>query len=286
MSRLWQSPRKNSLCHHCHFHCHCHCRCHWRCLSPPGTKIIDIFVFLSDITLLVVISPFHVYLFVLIYLFDVIFPPYPIATKASAAEYQQIHTSIPIPISTPLIQLLDDDGLISPYYIICNPLCILRGQNLPLHEILTTFLPAYPIWRHRLWLQLRWVQKWFPRVRYFPVLHLLSPPGVSLRKKLWNSWGRGFPLLPKPPTLKKIRIMTKTTEVVVGGTGTVVSIIGRGEDDPPSPILSRWIALPCIISREGPTPPPPVPTVHARETPRKTNQQALGYWIFHPQFLS
>ena len=66
-------------------------------------------------------------------------------------------------------------------------------------RILTTSLPAYPTWRHRLRSQLWWGKQLFPRVHYFPILYLLSPPGASLHTKAWESWGRGAPPLPTPP---------------------------------------------------------------------------------------
>ena len=102
----------------------------------------------------------------------------------------------------------------------------------------------------------------------------------------------------------------KTTLVMGGGNGVVESRRGRREDEPPSPLLLRWSALPCMISREGGshnpcsprlpntyssmftnTPlgdlmpskrvrdPPPSPYCAHASTPKKKGPQDLRFWI-------
>ena len=225
MSLSWQLSRKKSLHHICYCCCCCCCNCRY----PPGNKyLVVLFIFLFGIIFLVVVFPFHIYLFVLVYLFSVLFPPPPTATKAYEAASIQIPTPIPIPIPIPLTPLLNNDVRTSQYFILWKPLQLLRGNNLPTHELLTTSLPAYIIWCN--WLQqlLRWGQKWFPRVFNFLVLYLIPPTGGSLRENSWDSWGISFPLLPTPPPLKKIRIMMKTTDSVGGETVGVASRRGKG----------------------------------------------------------
>ena len=86
---------------------------------------------------------------------------------------------------------------------------------------------------------------------YFPFLYILASPGISLREKSWDSLGRGFLILFAPPPLKKISMITNTTNTVGGGTGDVVSRRGIGEDEPTSMISLRWCELPYMISSEG-----------------------------------
>ena len=144
MSLSRQSPRKKSLCHH-------HgCCCSFQ--SPTGGKyIIVIFIFLFGITFPIVVSPFHFYFISLVYFLSYLFPPCPPYNNAAAEAYQQI----PIP----LIPLLNNDGLIYPYFILHNLLYLIQGYDLPPHDFLTTSLPYYPVWRHGLKPQLQWGQQ-------------------------------------------------------------------------------------------------------------------------------
>ena len=77
----------------------------------------------------------------------------------------------------------------------------------------------------------------------FPVMYLLSPPGENLCTKSWDSLGRGFPPLPTQTPTKKIRMIMNTKNVMGGGNGSVASRRGRGEEDPPYPLLLWWRAL-------------------------------------------
>ena len=68
MSRSWKMSRKKSLlrCHYCHHHL-------W---SSPGKKyFVVLFILLIGIVLLAIFFPFHVYFFVLFYLFSSLFTP-------------------------------------------------------------------------------------------------------------------------------------------------------------------------------------------------------------------
>ena len=168
------------------------------------------------------------------------------------------------PIPTPSVPLLNNDGSISPYLIIRNPIHLLQGHKIHTHELFTYYLPAYPSCHHQLQPQLRWGKQWFSRVCSCTVLYILDPPGASIRKKSWESWGIGLPTLPTPPPTKTIQMTMKNSDAMGGGTGSVSSIRGIWEDDPPSLLLLRWREMSCTSSREGgshaPCRPPP-PTV-------------------------
>ena len=183
---------------------------------PTGNKdLVFLFVLLVWISFLVIVFSIHVYFFVLVYFFVGIFPPTPPTYTAVEAYWQ-------IPISTPSISLLDNNVWIFPSHIIRNHIHLLREQKIPPHELITTFIPAYPVWHHRLQPQLRWGHQWFPKVRSCPILYLLTPPGASLCTKSWDSWVIGLPPLPTPlPT--KTRILTmKTTKAMGVRTGVLV----------------------------------------------------------------
>ena len=149
MSQSWQSSREKSLCRCRNSHHH-----HW---SPPGGKyLVIVFTFLIGIAFLFIVFLFHVQLFVLVYFFDSIFPPTTPNTKTTAVEYWKI--------PTPSIPFLKNEGRISPSCIIRNPLHLLRGNNLLPCELITTSIPAYPVWQHQLRLQLWWVSSYFPEI--------------------------------------------------------------------------------------------------------------------------
>ena len=105
-------------------------RCRNHCRSPPARNdLIFLFIFLIVIALLVVAFPFHVNFFVLVYFFASLFPFSPPDNKTTAVASRQI--LIPIP----LIPLLKNEGQILPSCILRNPLHILRGKNLPPHDL-------------------------------------------------------------------------------------------------------------------------------------------------------
>ena len=80
------------------------------------------------------------------------------------------------------------------------------------------------------------------------------------------------PYLHSPP-LKKTIIVMNNTNMLGGGTGTIVPRRGIGEEIPPSPLSVRWRSLPCMISIEGGyhAPCPPLPPqyllLHIYESP-------------------
>ena len=102
-----------------------------------GGYTVVLFIFLSDISLLVVVLPFRVYFFILVYFFASLFSPPLDDTKMAMAASRKI--TVPIPV----IPLLNNDGKIFTYFILHNPLCLLWGQNLPTHDLLNTSLPSY-----------------------------------------------------------------------------------------------------------------------------------------------
>ena len=143
MSRSGTLSRNKSLLHRLHFCCH-------RISPPRNNDLVVIFIFLVGIELLVVVFPLHVYFFVLVYFFPFSFPPPPPPATPPATK-TMLTASRQIPIPIPLIPLLNNDSLILPCLIIRNPLHLLRGHNVPPHDLITTSLPAYPVWRNWLW---------------------------------------------------------------------------------------------------------------------------------------
>ena len=188
MSASWKSLRKNSLCHYC-------CCCHHHRSHPGKNDPVVLFIFLVGIAFLVAVFPFHVYLFVCVYFYASLFYPHTAATKTATAASRK--KTIPIPV----IPLWNNYGCIFPYFNIRNPSHLIWWQNLPPHNVLVTYLPAYLLWQHWLQPQLRWGQKWFPAISSCPVLYILSLSGASVCKKSLDSLGRGFPPLPIPPPL-------------------------------------------------------------------------------------